>query len=228
MTGLVRKAALMAALGLLVSAAAMASVPSPCNSTLPCGIQVIGSSAGAADPNGAFSITVRDLANNPVANSSVVLDFSACCNDVRLSSTQLDPGLTLVGKTVRAIANGSGVASFKVMGAATPSDPTPAAGCVKVYADGVLLTEGSCQPSALQCAVYDLNGAGGGPGVGAADLSRWLADFFSSPAPYRARSDYDYAVLCSKAIGAADLSKWLALFFAAGSTGNGPAFVACP
>jgi len=231
MTGLVRKATLMAACGLLVSAAAMASVPSPCNSTIPCGISIVGNTGGAADVKGQFSVSIRDLANNPVANASVVVDFSACCNDIRLSTTQLAPGVTLdvPTKTVRAIADAGGIATFIVMGGASELGATPATGCAKIYADGVLITDGVCKPPSVQVAAYDLNGALlGGAGVGPADLSRWLADFFSTPTPYRARSDYDYSVLCTQDTGPADLSKWLALFFGSGSTANGPAFVACP
>ena len=231
MTGLVRKATLMAACGLLVSAAAMASVPSPCNSTLPCGIPVVGQTASVADPLGQFTITVKDLANAPVANSSVVIDFSACCNDVHLSSTQWGAGVTVdvPTKTVRAIGNASGVVTFRIMGGADAAAISPSGGCAKVYADGVLLSDGTCQPASVQVAVYDLNGdLGGGAGMGPADLSVWLADFFATPSPYRARADYDFNVLCTKDIGPADLSKWLAVFFGNGSTGNGPAFIACP
>jgi len=234
MTGLVRKATLMAACGLLVSAAAMASVPSACNTTIPCGIPVVGQTAGVADGLGQFTITVRDLANNPVANSSVVIDFSACCNDVHLSSTQFGAGVTVdvPTKTVRAIGNASGVVTFRVMGGADGGPggaSTPSGGCAKIYADGVLLTDGICKPASVQVAVYDLNGSlGGGAGVGPADLSVWLGDLFATPAPYRARSDYDYSVLCVQDISPADLSKWLAVLFGNGSTGNGPGFIACP
>jgi hypothetical protein len=56
---------------------------------------------------------------------------------------------------------------------------------------------------------FDLDGAGG---VGANDLSIWLADFGSGE-PH-ARSDYDG----SGAVGAADLSEWLGVFAAGTST----------
>jgi hypothetical protein len=221
----------MAACGLLVSAAAMASVPTACNSTFPCGIPVVGQTAGVADGLGQFTITVKDLANNPVANSSVVIDLSACCNDIHLSSTQWGAGVTVdvPTKTVRVIGNASGVATFRIMGGSDANGTSPGGGCAKIYADGVLLTDGICKPASVQVAVYDLNGSlGGGAGVGPADLSVWLADLFATPAPYRARSDYDYSVLCVQDISPADLSKWLAVLFGNGSTGNGPGFIACP
>jgi hypothetical protein len=165
----------------------------------------------------------------------VVVDFSACCNVLRLSTTQLGlPGgvtLDIPTKTVRAIASPAGVATFRVMGGASAlpaggGPATPAIGCAKFYADGVLLNDGICKPAAVQVSVYDLDGAvGGGAGVGPSDLSLWLFDSFSIP--YEARSDYDYNVLCVQDIGPADLSKWLAVSFS-NSSSNGPAFIACP
>jgi hypothetical protein len=231
MTGLVRKATLLAACGLLVSAAAMASVPSPCNSTLPCGIEVGGHNGTTTnEPLVTFTVTVKDLANNPVANSSVVIDFSACVDDVYLqgapSGTQygglvLGPGPQ---RTIRTIANASGVATFAIAGAANALTASPkSTGCAMIYADGVLLNDGTCQPSTVQISAYDRDGYAGGAamGVGPADLSLWLGDSFS--APYEARSDYDYKVLCVQDIGPADLSKWLAVSFS-GSSSNGPTF----
>jgi len=239
MTGLVRKATLMAACGLLVAAAAMASVPSPCNSTLPCGIVVGGNNGVINDPLTTFTITVNDLASNPVANASVVIDFTACTDDVYLqgapSGTQFG-GLVLgpgPEKTIRTIANGSGVATFAISGAAnsltlTPRGTLTVTGCAKIYADGVLMSDGTCNPSLVQVAAFDLDGyAGGGAlGAGPADLSLWVADFLASPGSpeYRARSDYDFGVLCVQDIGPADLSIWVSAFLGVSGIGNGPTF----
>ncbi|MFN8589523.1 MAG: hypothetical protein U0704_17155 [Candidatus Eisenbacteria bacterium] len=207
MTGLVRKATLTAC-GMLVAASAFAGVPSPGNSTLPAPafLTVVGSSLGTADPLGTFSITVRDLANNPINGSSVVLDFSAG-SDLQLCSDQLDAGATVncAAKSVRKFTDASGVVSFTVVGGGTNAGATAGAGLgsVKVYADGVLL---GSMTSAI------LNQDGGLSGVGANDISVWIADFGSGN--YYGRSDYDY----STAIGANDLSLLIGAFGALGST----------
>jgi hypothetical protein len=242
MTGLVRKATLLSVCGLLVASAALASVPSPCNSRFPCAISVGGSAAGTADlhPYVTFTILVKDLSGAVVKNSSVVVDFSACCNDIRVSTTQLGPGMSVdpPTKTVRGITDVTGNVTFHIQGGATNITATPDGGCVKIFADGVLLNDpvGTCagysinpNPNApVEVSTYDLNGAlGGGAGVGPADLGIWLTDFFAAP-PFRDRSDYDHAVLCVNNVGPADEGRWLTIFFNSGSTGNGPAFTACP
>ncbi|HTO91529.1 MAG TPA: hypothetical protein VMJ70_10400, partial [Candidatus Sulfotelmatobacter sp.] len=66
MTGLVRKATFLVACGVLVASAAMASVPSPANSTVPTCINLVGTNGTSADPAGAFTVTVKDLANVPI------------------------------------------------------------------------------------------------------------------------------------------------------------------
>ena len=74
MTGLVRKAAVLAACGVLFGAAvAFAGVPSPINSTIPARINLVGHSIGTGQPDGAqlfstVTVTVRDLGNNVIAN----------------------------------------------------------------------------------------------------------------------------------------------------------------
>ncbi len=88
MTGLVRKAILLSVCGLLFAGAAFASVPSATNSTLPAGVKLVGTPAGVADPSGQFTVTVRDLANNLIANSAVVIDVSGCTPDIKIQSTQ--------------------------------------------------------------------------------------------------------------------------------------------
>ena len=205
MTGLVRKATLTAC-GMLVAASAFAGVPSPGNSTLPSPafFTVVGSSLGVADPYGAFSITVRDLANNPINGSSVVLDFSGV-SDAQLCSDQLDVASTVncAAKTVRKFTNASGVVSFTVVGGSTNTGGSAGAGLggVKVYADGVLL-------GSLTAAMLDEDGAGG---VGANDLSLWITDF--ATLGYFGRSDFDY----SSGLGANDLSVLITAFGLLGS-----------
>ena len=124
-TGCLRSSSLALVLVAVAAVSARAGVPSPSNSTHdPCFM---------ACPLGdaVYHVTVRDLANNPVAGSSVVLDFSQCgfvhCVNPGAGITVSD-----VSKTMRAFSNATGVASFPLaMGGCCPS--------VKVYADGVLI-----------------------------------------------------------------------------------------
>ena len=203
MTGLVRKATLLVACGLLAASAAMAAVPSPANSTCPPCINLSGTNGTVADGSLAFSVTVRDLANVPINNSLVVVDLSAC-SGLQICDNQ--PGYTVdcSTQTVRGFTGPGGVISFKIIGHAnTTCDNAPrsAYNSAKIFADGVLL----CSPTAH---AFDLNGGGLGP----ADLSAWLCDFFGPNNP--SRSDYD----CSGTLGPADLSAWLGTFFGSGSS----------
>jgi hypothetical protein len=206
MTGLVRKATLLVAGGLLIAGVAGAGVPSPANSTVPGAINVVGSSLGLADSvAGKFSVVVRDLANNPLNGSSVVVDFSANA-DVKVCNPQLYPTYTLncAGRTVRAATDASGTVSFTIVGGGVGSASVLVNNGGKIYADGVLLKN-------VTVGAYDLDGIGG---VGTGDLSAWLTDFGSGIA--YGRSDYDG----SGGVGTGDLSLWLTVFGAAASTSS--------
>jgi hypothetical protein len=230
MTGLVRKASLLSVCGLFIAGSAMAFVPSPVTSSIPCAVNLVGSNAPntTTDPLGDFTITIKDIAGNPIQNSAVVVDFSGCCNDIHLSTTQHGAGVTLdaPNKRILATTNASGQVTLRIQGAATKSAVTPGnIGCAKILADNVLISDGINHP-AVNVGVFDLDGAVGGNGVGAADLSQFLTDSFA--ASYRQRADYDHSSACVFAVGAPDLSKLLTLSFAAGSGTNGPAYTACP
>jgi len=212
MTGLVRKAMLLSGALLLVAGVAMAGVPSAANSSLPTGIQFVGTQGGVADVKGQAIVTVRDAGNNPVINSTVELLFGACASavpsDLNLDDVQPFPGNTVscAGNVVVAVTNASGQATFRVVGGASavpgnnPGITTP---CLTVRADGQVL-------GTLRVAAYDLNTTGG---VNAADQSLFLATLFASPAGYRCRADYNGDGVCN----AADLSKLLGVTFGAGS-----------
>ncbi len=212
MTGLVRKATLFAACGLLIAGAAMASVPTPGNCVVPPCIAMVGNNgAGLVDGAGNFTITVRDNNNVPINNSLVVVDLSGCIGGDWICAAQ-NVGLSAdnATKTVRGFTNGVGVIVMAIGGHGTNLGNTPpyhAEGCVKVYADGVLIT-----PAGTNLRVYDQDGNGLGPG----DLSAFLGDFFGSQP---LRDDYD----CSGNMGPNDLSTWLSVFFstAPGATGSG-------
>lgn len=206
MTGLVRKATFLVAGGLLIAGVAAAGVPSPANSTAPACVSVVGQSLGLADSvAGKFSVIVRDLANNPLNGSSVVIDFSNDA-DIKICNPQLYPNYTLncAARTVRANTDASGTVSFTIVGGGTGSASVLSGSGVKIFADGVLLRNSSAS-------AYDLDGIGG---VGTGDLSQWLTDFGSGFA--YGRSDYD----CSGGIGTGDLSLWLTVFGAANSTAS--------
>lgn len=212
MTGLLRKAALLAAAGVFFASAAMAGVPSPGNSTVPACITLVGNTAGIPDASGAFSVTVRDLANNPLNGASVVIDLSGC-TDIAICDNQLDAGalVNCAAKTTRKFTDALGVVSFTVLGGSNgANNATTLLGGAKIYANGVLIAS----PTA---SAFDLDGSSG---VGANDLSAWLGDF-GSGTPF-GRSDYD----CSGGIGANDLSIWLVAFGSGASTAS--CAVACP
>jgi pimeloyl-ACP methyl ester carboxylesterase len=203
MTGLVRKATLFAACGVLAASAAFAGVPSPGNSSVPGCFSLVGSSVGVPDSlAGKFCVTVRDLANNPLNGSSVSVDISNA-SDLKYCDDQLNANYiqNCAAGTVRGFTDATGVACFTLLGSSQGAAATLGGGG-RIYADGVLI--GSPGVSA-----YDLDGAGG---VGANDLSIWLIDF-GSATPY-GRSDYD----CSGDVGANDLSLWLITFGGAASS----------
>ena len=212
MTGLVRKATLLTAAGLLAASAAMAGVPSPTNSTTPPCITLVGSLAGVPDAAGQFNIVVRDLANNPLNGASVVIDLSGC-NDLSICDDQLDANalVNCGAKTTRKFTNALGQVSFIVLGGSNGGgNASSLLGAGRIYANGT-------QIQAPTVSAFDLDGAGG---VGANDLSAWFGDFGSGQ-PY-GRSDYD----CSGTIGANDLSLWFGEF-GAGTSASSCA-VACP
>ena len=204
MTGLVRKATLLTAAGLLAASAAMAGVPSAANSTTPPCVPLVGSTAGLPDATGLITVVVRDLANNPLSGASVVVDISGC-TELALCDDQLDANALVVcaSQTTRKFTDGLGSVSFVVLGGGAGPAATLIGGG-KIFANGTLIGSPTVNS-------YDENGIGG---LGAADLSTFLADFASGN-PY-GRSDFD----CSSTLGAADLSKWLAVFSGGGSASS--------
>ena len=207
MTGLVRKATLLTAAGLLVASVAMAGVPSETNSTKPACISMVGSVAGVPDAAGQFTVVVRDLANNPLNGASVVIDLSNA-NDLAICDDQLDVNalVNCAAKTVRKFTDVTGSVTFIVLGGSNGGgNASTLLNGGRIYANGTLI--GSPTVSA-----FDLDGSSG---VGANDLSAWLGDFGSGQ--NYGRSDYD----CSGGIGANDLSLWLGAF------GSGASAASC-
>ena len=158
---------------------ARAAVPSPSPSTFP-SLLVLGASDGTSpDPALAFVVTVRDLANNPIAGAAVVLDLSNC-PDILLG-TLAGPGTVVdcTSRTARAITDGAGRAEFRLTGSVGAREPSSFGAQGRVYADGVLL-------GFMRVAVLDQDGA---EGVDAKDLSLLYTDLFGGQHP--ARSDLD-------------------------------------
>jgi len=196
MTGLARKTMLFGVCGLLAAATALANVPDPAHSTLPKYIKVVGTNSGGVDAAGTFSIVVRDFANNPVSNSRVELNFSACC-DLRLC-TVVVAGQTLKQcqpPIVSAISDPTGTVTFTVIGAAVDPGtcvppnitPGPGAGCITMTASGF--------PMGTATAVdLDLNGAfaAANNGHNGGDLPVLIQNIGAqgSGANYRGRGDY--------------------------------------
>lgn len=120
---------LLAASMLLSASAADAAVPDAALSTLP--------SCMALCPMGdmPFTLVVRDVANNPIGGSLVVLDFSQCAGAFLCPQRPTDPYVVDVPtRTLRMTTNAAGSVTFPArVGGTCP------AGGVRVTADGVLL-----------------------------------------------------------------------------------------
>ena len=191
-----RLRSLLLVLGLATPSLALASPPSPANDTAPACISLVGTFGGVpAHAAGAFTVVIRDLANNPVAGAVVVIDLSAA-SDLRLCADQLDPAATVdcAHKTVSKLTAADGSVQFTVLGSSNGGgNASSLLGGGRIYANGTLIQSPTVS-------AYDLDGSSG---LGANDLSAWLGDFGSGQ-PF-GRSDYD----CSGNVGANDLSLWL-------------------
>jgi len=215
--------------GLAIPAAAMArnaKLPTASTSTVPHCIPLVGCNGARtqADPAGEFTMTMRDVGNNPIADIDVKIDFSAC-SDIHIAdqASQLGgPGVSAmtvdcVNHTISALTNAYGVVTFRIIGAASNAggnQPGAGHGCAVV-------TGGYAYLGTITVTAYNQDGSTGASGVGGNDLSCWMGDFFA--AVDRGRSDFD----CSGGIpGGNDLSLWLGAFFtgksACGATAQCP------
>jgi hypothetical protein len=206
---------------------------------------------------GQFIVVIKDATNSPLNNCAVTISFASCCNDIRLSTTQVTLGagsLNAVAKTITVNTDVTGTATFRIEGAASQSGlsntgATGAPGCASISAtpsggSAVLLTNG-VDHGTVGVGTYDLDGAGG---VGLNDLIALNGDknaFVgggSLPAAYRQRADFDRVDLAANVqcdfLGFSyasapfgnnlgDIIKFNGVKNAAGSAANGP-FVSCP
>ncbi len=198
MTGMIRKATIFVALGLMASSAVMAGIPSPGNCTIPAFVKVVGTN-GVPDPLGVGTVTVLDVSLNPVVGSNVTLNFTNC------TDTELCGAAVSVSATTDAF----GVATFTAIGGGKHPGgifPGAGAGCIEIRADSYLL-------GTATAVVYDLNGANlGGNGVSISDLPLFLDDWGDS-GTYRGRSDFNQ----DGSIQITDLPVWLAFWGLDGS-----------
>ena len=228
MTGLVRKAILLAVCGLLlVAATALAGVPVPAKCTFPGSggspafIKVVGYAGIIPDSRGTFTINIRDGGNFPVVNSLVQLNFSAC-SDLKLCKTDPDSVACLPAGngTVWKHTDSNGNAVFTVIGGAinTGAVAGPGLGCITMTADYVLLGTATAVD-------FDENGAlgGGNNGVTASDFVPLLRDWGAGA--YWGRSDFNLSG--PPIITAADFVPWLRCW-GDGSSLNGCTTTYCP
>ncbi|MGH7742667.1 MAG: hypothetical protein ACRENS_11690 [Candidatus Eiseniibacteriota bacterium] len=199
--------------------------------------------SNVADPISQFTVTILDATNSPLNGATVTVDFTACCNDIKVATTQSFAGLTVVGKTVSAVTNVAGVATFRIEGAAsdvtappipgivTPTVSIAAGGCATITAtpsggSPVLITNGIDHPTAFVHA-WDLNGAVGGTGLNGTDLSLHFYDVLSTGSPFlqqRQRSDFNH-----NGVVQGNDSSLLAAVILSNSSHNGQAaFSTCP
>ena len=215
MSGLLRKAMLLASAGALLATNALAAVPSPADSSVPCGLNLVGTTGGVADSRGEFSIVIRDLAHNPIPGSAVTIDFNACSVDIRVCSVQPVAGVTAdcsgaVGE-INAVTDGAGTVTLRIVGGArNTAAGSPAAGfqCATVFADGVNMGN-------INVGAYDENG---GTGVNPADIAVWLPDSFD--VDFEGRSDFN----CSGTVNPADLASLLGVSLGGGSAASCSAY----
>src|SRR4249920_2371509 len=104
-------------LGLALATSAHAGPPDPSRSTVPKFVRVGGKQTvnpSLPDPSLAYTVTVRDFASNPVAGSTVVLNFTNC-TELRLCSFNLGAQtVNCLAKTVTATANAAGQVTFSI------------------------------------------------------------------------------------------------------------------
>lgn len=180
---------------------AMADVPDAGTSSKPACIILVGDNGTRVDSSGTFKIVVHDLIGNTVANSNVVLDFSACTEvHIANQASQLFTGMTItpVGKKVSAISNNVGVAWFDIEGAIDPSLAVAPSGCIVVAADNVPF--GTMTATAINTDVR--LGVGTLNPVNAADVAFLLQRQLPVPQPYKASSDLN----CDGTMNGADTS----------------------
>lgn len=159
-------------------------VPDPAHNLVPSYIVVVGTQGDVPDPNGRFHVVTRDVANNPVVNAQVIVDFGACTD---MTLCPLAPAGQIVDcptKTIRGFTDINGSITFDVVGAGKNlgAAPGPGSGCANITINSV----SAIHPTVN---VYDQNGAVATKGMEVTDLSAFLRDLGTGF--YFGRSDYN-------------------------------------
>jgi len=205
-SSLLRRLSPLVALALLAGSA-QAKLAYPPNCEVPPVLVLVGrDAAGTPDPLGEFRVVARDIANIPMMNCMVVVDFNTC-EDARFSTDQQPTAIAYCpyrSVSATGYTDLQGATSLRVVGRADHSMPASSEPRLRVYVDGVPI-------GYVRVAALDHDGGG----VGATDLALWVEDFFAGSHP--ARSDYDG----DGTVGATDLAIWAGAFFAAGSRHGG-------
>jgi len=196
MTGLVRKATLLTAGGMLLAGAAMAITPSAANSsfqTTP--IMITGKNTAntpAEDVRGQFSVTVRDGSNLVIQGAQVTVNFNACTPDIILSRIQTFTGVSVLCNGVRGVisaqTNNLGVATFRILGGAdnnSGNEPGNTTACAELRANTVFFTN---------LAVAAPDESNNLDGVGPGDLSLLITDINQGNVARRDDMNLDSAV----------------------------------
>jgi len=248
MTRLIRKATIMTVWGLLVAGAALAAVPTsdsqlPTNPVTGRNAVYLGSYTSYPSPGlrpsivgpgplYQFTITVKSSPTQVVPFSTVKIDFSAC-KKLYIAANNADPPTNCATNTYRVVANGSGVASFAIVGesdnpsgAANPEGfESTTQGCAAVWADNGFGVYGPNPIGYLFIGTPNEDHSSSGGAVTGADLSALIGDvaFVASPAAtcspncFLNRSDFDQ----DGAVGGADISKMVDIIVAVAAY-NGP------
>jgi len=195
----------MLAMSASVARSELPWVPYPNSSFSATCIRLVGLDAhGVPAANGAFTVTVRDILNTPVANVPVVLDFADCVapTDVRVQSTQPRAGLTqdCAAHTVSMTTDSQGQVTFIVVGGAQNTGNTagPTIGCARVIAGGSNLGR-------VAVAAFDQNGTGG---LSPSDIGALVADLLGG---FKSRSDLN----CTNDLSPSDLGALVSQLFGA-------------
>jgi hypothetical protein len=174
MTGMVRKALLIAAGFAVVASVASAGVPDPRFSTFDA--VVVGNASGTpigGVPAG-FDVTVRDVSNAPLSGVTVTLNFST--SGMKVFSTQ-NAGTTVncPAKSISRVTNGAGQVNFGARVAKFNNANT-----IEVAANGVVLGN-------VRGRSTDIDGTDGRTGLG--DLALFSANLLSNPSAQQ--TDFD-------------------------------------
>jgi len=211
MTGLVRKASLLAVLGILATATvAGAGVPDPAQCVIPSFFDLVACKDGVVDSYGAFTVTVNDAGGNPMPGVAVEIVFAS---DLYIYSAIAGLTVNCTDNSVMAMTDASGVAYFTIPGATINTNGVAAGsglGGAAIYANDIAL-------GTATVAVYDENGAATTAGVEVTDLAAWLGDFAKvGTIGYKGRSDFNH----NGAVEVVDLSTWLVRFASQNSSQN--------